>query len=60
MMGSLCSYDRNFPRYQEQREFGGITFVDQHWGKNYAPYDRSFVLELPMLYTIRDAIKAEL
>lgn len=48
------------PRYKEIREFAGVEFDDLRWGKNYAPYDRSFVLEPATLYTIRDAIKAEL
>lgn len=45
------------PRYREAREFRGIQFIDARWGKNYAPYDRSFVLEESVLSSIRDAIK---
>lgn len=45
------------PRYSEAREFNGIQFIDARWGKNYAPYDRSFVLEKSVLSSIRDAIK---
>jgi diadenosine tetraphosphate (Ap4A) HIT family hydrolase len=48
------------PRYKEAREFNGILFKDQRWGQNYAPYDRSFVLEESMLFKIRDALKEQL
>jgi diadenosine tetraphosphate (Ap4A) HIT family hydrolase len=48
------------PRYKEPREFNGFTFVDTRWGKNYAPYDRSFVLEETMLFKIRDTLKSKL
>lgn len=61
-LGNVCSalHVHIIPRYQEPREFADITFVDQRWGKNYAPYDRSFVLELDTLCTIKDAIKNQL
>jgi diadenosine tetraphosphate (Ap4A) HIT family hydrolase len=45
------------PRYQEPRQFDGLTFIDQRWGKNYAPYDRSFILDESVLVKIRDSIK---
>lgn len=45
------------PRYKDTREFAGKLFTDTRWGKNYAPYDRSFVLEEPVLFSIRDAIQ---
>lgn len=45
------------PRYKDTREFAGKLFTDTRWGKNYAPYDRSFVLEEPVLFGIRDAIQ---
>lgn len=48
------------PRYKEVREFAGVIFNDQRWGKNYAPYDRSFVLEPSILFKIRDTLKANL
>lgn len=47
------------PRYKEPREFAGMTFVDERWGKNYAPYDKSFVLEEAILFMIRDALKEQ-
>jgi diadenosine tetraphosphate (Ap4A) HIT family hydrolase len=46
------------PRYKEVREFNGVVFNDARWGKNYAPYDRSFVLEESVLFKIRDTLKA--
>lgn len=48
------------PRYKEAREFNGAMFNDTRWGKNYAPYDRAFVLEEPVLFKIRDALKDHL
>lgn len=48
------------PRYKESREFSGVVFIDQRWGKNYAPYDRSFVIEESVLFKIRDALKEHL
>jgi diadenosine tetraphosphate (Ap4A) HIT family hydrolase len=48
------------PRYKETREFAGLIFTDTRWGKNYAPYDRSFVLEESILFKIRDAIKHQI
>ena len=48
------------PRYKEPREFGGVVFHDTRWGKNYAPYDRGFVLEEGVLLKICGALKKEL
>jgi len=48
------------PRYKEAREFSGAIFVDTRWGKNYAPYDRSFVIEETILMKIRDALAGQL
>jgi len=48
------------PRYEKSREFQGKTFTDTRWGKNYAPYDRSFAIEQETLYEIRDALKGVL
>lgn len=48
------------PRYKEERTFHGKVFKDTRWGKNYAPYDRSFVLDEATLFAIRDALKAAL
>lgn len=45
------------PRYKEAREFAGVIFKDTRWGQNYAPYDRSFVLDESVLFKIRDALK---
>lgn len=48
------------PRYGQQREFFGVVFQDARWGKNYAPYDQTFILEEATLFSIRDAIKNHL
>ncbi len=48
------------PRYREVREFDGVIFNDTRWGKNYAPYDRSFVLEESVLFKVRDILKENL
>ena len=44
------------PRYKDPREFNGCIFEDARYGKNYAPYDKSFQLEMDMLLKIRDAL----
>ena len=48
------------PRYEQAREFAGVTFKDARWGQNYAPYDRSFVLEKSILFKIKDVLKENL
>jgi diadenosine tetraphosphate (Ap4A) HIT family hydrolase len=48
------------PRYKESREFAGTVFKDQRWGKNYAPYDRSFVIEETLLFKIKNALELTL
>ena len=48
------------PRYKEIREFDGIVFRDTRWGKNYAPYDKSFQLEEGVLLKVRDALLEQL
>ena len=48
------------PRYKTAREFCGILFTDQRWGQNYAPYERSFMLDEEVLFKIRDALKQNL
>ncbi len=48
------------PRYEIPREFAGAMFTDTRWGKNYAPYDRSFVVDESILYKLRDAIRNQL
>lgn len=48
------------PRYKQTRTCAGITFNDSRFGKNYAPYDRSFSVEEQVLITIRDKIKDQL
>lgn len=48
------------PRYEKVREFEGIAFKDARWGQNYAPYDRSFIIEESVLFKIRDALKEKL
>lgn len=48
------------PRYKEAREFSGAVFIDKRWGSNYAPYDKSFVIDSALLFQLRDAIKENL
>ncbi len=45
------------PRYKESRTFAGVVFKDVRWGKNYAPYDKSYVTNESVLFQIRDAIR---
>lgn len=48
------------PRYASPRIFDNMEFVDERWGKNYAPYDHDFSIPEPILIKIRDAIKEKL
>jgi len=48
------------PRYSSKREFLGLIFIDERWGKNYAPYNKEFKVSEENLIKIRDAIKLEL
>jgi diadenosine tetraphosphate (Ap4A) HIT family hydrolase len=48
------------PRYKTEREFSGIMFRDERWGKNYVPYDKSFKVEKEILFKIRDEIKRKI
>jgi len=57
---SLVIHMHIIPRYKESREFEGVRFKDTRWGQNYAPYNRSFILEEATLFKIRDALKAHL
>ncbi len=45
------------PRYKDVREFKGLIYKDERWGSNYAPYDRSFVVEQSTLFSVRDALQ---
>lgn len=48
------------PRYKDSREFEGQKFLDERWGKNYAPYNYDFTIPEPTLFKIRDALKQKL
>jgi diadenosine tetraphosphate (Ap4A) HIT family hydrolase len=48
------------PRYKEPRAFAEVLFQDKRWGQNYAPYDRSFIVDNAVLMQIRDAIETQL
>jgi diadenosine tetraphosphate (Ap4A) HIT family hydrolase len=48
------------PRYQKERKFNGIVFVDENWGKNYAPYNYDFKLDKDILFKLRDKLKLAL
>jgi diadenosine tetraphosphate (Ap4A) HIT family hydrolase len=48
------------PRYKTKRLFEGIEFVDARWGKNYAPYDKEFVVEPRVLQKIKEAIRSQI
>ncbi len=45
------------PRYKDKREFMGIIFKDERWGRNYAPYDREFKLTESKLLEIKNRIQ---
>jgi len=48
---------RFVPRYKTSWEFYGTSFIDQRWGQNYAPYDRSVMIMEEVLLKIRDTLK---
>lgn len=48
------------PRYKEARDFGGMIFKDTRWGQNYAPYDRSFIIDEEILLALRKAVEGSL
>jgi len=45
------------PRYKKPVVFHGVKFVDKRWGRNYAPYNRSFKIPEKVVISIRDVIK---
>jgi diadenosine tetraphosphate (Ap4A) HIT family hydrolase len=47
------------PRYKEPREFVKVTFVDDQWGKNYAP-ETPFELHKEVLMSIVAVLQDEL
>lgn len=48
------------PRYRTPRIYNDITFKDENWGKNYAPYDKNFSVPEKTMLKIRDVIKERL
>ncbi len=48
------------PRYKTERVFDGKNYVDARWGKNYAPYDKDYPVDISMLHKLRDTIQKEL
>lgn len=47
------------PRYKEKRIFKGVEFIDEQWGKNYAPApekQEDKILNKKIALAIRDAI----
>ncbi len=48
------------PRYKSSRVFGGTEFVDERWGKNYAPYNYDFKIPESLIMEIRNMIKEKL
>jgi diadenosine tetraphosphate (Ap4A) HIT family hydrolase len=48
------------PRYSSSRTFAGQKFVDERWGKNYAPYNYDFETPESVLVKIRDSIREKL
>lgn len=48
------------PRYKTKRNFNNTIFVDERWGKNYAPYNYDFKLGENILFDIKDKISQAL
>lgn len=48
------------PRYSTPRSFDSITFTDERWGKNYAPYNKDFKVPETTLFKLRDEMSKKL
>jgi len=48
------------PRYKDKRKVFGIIFIDERWGKNYAPYNKDFKIAEDVLMRIKEKIMTEL
>lgn len=48
------------PRYKDKRIFDNKSYIDIRWGKNYAPYDKEFPVDIQMLHNLRDTLQREL
>lgn len=48
------------PRYKEERFFRGIKFVDERWGQNYAPYNKSFLVDALTMNQLKREIQQNL
>ena len=48
------------PRYQVERVFGGLKFVDKNWGGSPFPYDKNFTIDDALMIKIRDRIAEKL
>ena len=44
------------PRYKSEKMFRDFKFLDVRWGKNYAPYDKSFKISDELIEKIRSTI----
>jgi diadenosine tetraphosphate (Ap4A) HIT family hydrolase len=41
------------PRYKTDRAFCNMVFTDRNWGRNYAPYDKSFSADAEVHNSLR-------
>lgn len=62
---SLGNTDRHLhlhfiPRYAGKREFDGVEFVDEKWGKNYTPYNKEFKIPNSVFNNLRKLIKEKI
>lgn len=48
------------PRYETPRELDGQVFLDNNWGRNYAPYDRDFQISENLFAAIQHDISNRL
>jgi len=48
------------PRYKKERFFRGVKFVDERWGQNYAPYNKSFLLDTLTMGQLKGEIQKNL
>lgn len=48
------------PRYEKPRMFRGVTFTDENYGKNYAPYNTNFAVRDEVLQSIRAILQSKI
>lgn len=61
-LGNVCSHlhVHIIPRYRTKRTFKTVDFIDERWGKNYAPYNKSHEVSHDVLQELTKVIRESL